>query len=56
MRAVTRAFFFRRKGAEFAAGLAWHPDERRLLVSWGDGEPWIAAIEAADIRKALIVQ
>jgi hypothetical protein len=56
MRAVSRAFFFRRKGAEFAAGLAWHPDERRLLVSWGDGEPWIATIEAADIRKALIVQ
>jgi tetratricopeptide (TPR) repeat protein len=55
LRRVSRAFFFHRKGVEFAAGLAWHSDGKRLLVSYGvgDSEAWIAAIDAGEIRDVL---
>ena len=36
-RRVSRPFFFNKKGIEFAAGLAWHPDGKRLLISYGVG-------------------
>ena len=44
---VSRRFFFVKKGVEFAAGLAWHPDGKRLLISYGvaDAESWIATVE-----------
>jgi glycosyltransferase involved in cell wall biosynthesis len=52
---VSRPFFLREKGAEFVAGLAWHPDGERLLMSFGVGEreAWIAAIDAGDVRALL---
>ncbi|WP_456734380.1 glycosyltransferase [Bradyrhizobium sp. USDA 3364] len=52
---LSRPFYFKDKGVEFAAGLAWHPDGRRLLVSYGvaDSESWIASIEAAEVRASL---
>lgn len=52
---VSRPFFFTQKGIEFAAGLAWHPDGKRLVVSYGvsDGEAWIATIDAAEVRGVL---
>jgi hypothetical protein len=55
LRRVSRPFYFKHKGVEFAAGLAWYPDERRLLGSYGvaDSESWIASIDAAEIRTAL---
>jgi glycosyltransferase involved in cell wall biosynthesis len=55
LRRVSRAFFFRQKGVEFAAGLAWHPDNKRLLVSFGvgDGESWIATVDAGEVRDVL---
>ncbi|MBR1202631.1 MULTISPECIES: FkbM family methyltransferase [unclassified Bradyrhizobium] len=55
MVAVSRPFYFNRKGVEFAAGLAWHPDQQRLLVSYSvaDSESWIATIEAYDVRRML---
>jgi glycosyltransferase involved in cell wall biosynthesis len=56
LRRVSRAFFFYRKdGVEFAAGLAWHPDGKRLLVSYGvdDKEAWIATVDAAEVRDLL---
>ncbi|WP_338699206.1 glycosyltransferase [Bradyrhizobium sp. 26S5] len=55
LRRLSRPFYFKDKGVEFAAGLAWHPDSRRLLVSYGvaDSESWIASIDAAEIRAAL---
>ncbi len=34
LRGVSRPFFFNKKGVEFVAGLAWHPDGERLLVSY----------------------
>jgi FkbM family methyltransferase len=55
LRRLSRPFFIRKKGLEFVAGLAWHPDGNRLIVSYGagDSESWIATIEAADVRRIL---
>ncbi|MGY4473601.1 FkbM family methyltransferase [Bradyrhizobium sp. USDA 3364] len=52
---VSRSFYFNRRGVEFAVGLAWHPDQERLLISFGvaDSESWIATVGASDIRAAL---
>ena len=52
---VSRPFYFHKHGVEFAAGLAWHPDARRLLVSYGvdDAEAWLATVEAEDVRPML---
>jgi FkbM family methyltransferase len=52
---LSRPFFFHKKGLEFAAGLAWHPDGRRLLISYSvaDSEAWIATIDAAEVRGVL---
>jgi glycosyltransferase involved in cell wall biosynthesis len=54
--AVSRPFYFHRKGVEFAAGLAWHPDGRRLLISYGvaDCEAWLGTVDPGEIRAALI--
>jgi len=55
LRGISRPFFLRRPGIEFAAGLAWHPDRRRLIVSFGvgDAESWLATIAAAEVRDCL---
>ena len=38
LRRVSRRFYFSKQGLEFAAGLAWHPDGNRLLISYGVGD------------------
>jgi hypothetical protein len=55
LRRVSLPFFFMRKGVEFAAGLARHPDGRGLLISFGvgDNEAWIATVGAGDVRRLL---
>jgi tetratricopeptide (TPR) repeat protein len=59
LRGTSRPFFLRKIGIEFAAGLAWHPDGKRLLVSYGvgyglgSGEAWIATIDAGEVRSVL---
>jgi hypothetical protein len=55
LRALTRPFFFRRPGVEFAAGLTWHPDGQRLIVSFGiaDAEAWLATIVASEVQSCL---
>jgi predicted GH43/DUF377 family glycosyl hydrolase len=55
LRRVSRAFFFNKIDSEFAAGLAWHPDRKRLLVSYGvgDREAWIATVDAAEVVGVL---
>jgi glycosyltransferase involved in cell wall biosynthesis len=52
---LTRPFFFHQKGVEFAAGLAWHLDGKRLLISYSvvDRESFIATVDAADVAAAL---
>ena len=56
LRGVSRPFIFERPGIEFAAGLAWHPDGKRLIISYGigDGTAWLATVEADDVRAALL--
>ncbi|MPZ38302.1 MAG: hypothetical protein GEU95_09565 [Rhizobiales bacterium] len=48
-------FYFIRLGIEFAAGLAWHPDGQRLIVSFGvnDADARIGTVLADDVRAAL---
>ena len=55
LRKVSRPFFFNKKGVEFAAGLALHPDGRRLLISYSvtDSESWIATVDEAEVRSLL---
>ncbi|PBC08107.1 glycosyltransferase [Mesorhizobium sp. WSM3859] len=55
LRKVSRPFFFNKKGIEFAAGLAWHPDEQRLLISYSvaDSESWLATVDAAEVDASL---
>jgi hypothetical protein len=55
LRRVSRPFYFRKQGVEFAAGLAWHPDGERLIVAYGvdDRESWIAAVAAKEVRGLL---
>ena len=56
LRRVSRAFYFHKKAIEFAAGLAWHPDGKRLIVSFSveDRESWIATVDAGEVRSALL--
>ena len=55
LRGVSRPFIFERPGVEFAAGLAWHPDAKRLIISYGvgDGTAWLATVDANEVRAAL---
>jgi glycosyltransferase involved in cell wall biosynthesis len=52
---VSRPFIFEKPGVEFAAGLAWHPDGQRLIISYGvgDGTAWLATVEAVEVRAVL---
>jgi tetratricopeptide (TPR) repeat protein len=53
----TRPFHLTRHGGiEFVAGLCWHTDGERLVVSYGveDGESHVGTVLAADVAKALV--
>ncbi|TGT68779.1 hypothetical protein EN802_26150 [bacterium M00.F.Ca.ET.159.01.1.1] len=52
---VSRPFYFNAKGVEFAAGMAWHPDAKRLMISYGagDSESWIATVQADEVAAFL---
>ena len=52
---LTRPFYFRQQVSEFAAGLAWYSDGKRLLLSFGvdDRSPSFATVEAAEIETLL---
>lgn len=56
LRGVSHRFIFHQQGIEFAAGMAWHPDNTRLLISYGAGdrEAWLATVEANDVRRILL--
>jgi len=55
LRGVSRPFLFQERGIEFAAGLAWHPDGQRLVITYGvgDSEAWIATVAADDVERSL---
>jgi SAM-dependent methyltransferase/glycosyltransferase involved in cell wall biosynthesis len=52
---ISQRHFLLRKGIEFVAGLAWHPNGEQLLVSFGvgDAESWLATISSSDIEASL---
>lgn len=53
---LSMPFYFLDKQIEFAAGLAWHPDNKRLILSFGarDSEAWIGTVDATEVAQALI--
>ncbi len=56
LRAISPGFrFFGVEPIEYAAGLAWHPDGERLIVSYGvaDRESWVASFRASELRSIL---
>ena len=55
LRGVSLPFFFIKRGLELASGLAWHPDGKRLLISYGvdDAQAWLATVDADEVRHAL---
>lgn len=55
LRQLSLSFVFSRERIERTAGLAPHPDGRRLLISYsvGDDEAWLATVDAGAISKLL---
>ena len=52
---ISPPFFFHNKVIEFAAGLARHPDDKRIMISYGleDKEAWIATVDNFDVWEFL---
>jgi len=55
LRQVSRPFYFQTKGIEAVGGLAWHPDEKRLLISYSvaDEGSWLGVVDADEISAIL---
>lgn len=55
LKKLSRPFVFHDKQIEFCAGLCWHPDERRLVLSYGvrDCEAWLATVDHLEVHKLL---
>ena len=55
LRQISLAFVLHDRQIEFAAGLAWHPDKQRLVLSYGikDCEAWLATIDWHDVSELL---
>jgi glycosyltransferase involved in cell wall biosynthesis len=45
-------FVFHDKVIEFAAGMCWHPDGKRIVISYGreDKAAWIATVDALELK------
>ena len=52
---LSRPFVFNDKLIEFCAGLCWHPDGKRLVISygWQDKEARIATVDDHEVRRLL---
>lgn len=50
---LSKPFVFQDRQIEFAAGIALHPDGKRLMISYGlrDKEAWIATVPMEDLYK-----
>jgi hypothetical protein len=53
--AISTPFVFNEKEIEFAAGMCWHPNGDKLVISYGfkDAEARIATIDVTEVRKFL---
>lgn len=56
LRRVSRRFYMRIRGYEFVAGMAWHVDERHLVISFSvnDADPFLAIVDSNDVRAILL--
>lgn len=56
LKRLSRRFYFRRVASEFAAGLALHPDENRLVIAFGtdDHDPVLGIVDVADVLMTLM--
>lgn len=52
---VTRAFYFARRGIEFASGLRRDGDALQVAFGVNDREAWLARISVEGVRRALAV-
>lgn len=52
---TSQAFVLHDRQIEFAAGLAWHPDKKRLIISYGikDCEAWLATVDWHEVANLL---
>jgi glycosyltransferase involved in cell wall biosynthesis len=55
LRQISQAFVFHDRQIEFAAGLAPHPVDRKMVISYGirDCEAWLATVDNVDIAHLL---
>ena len=55
LRGVSLPFVFGREGIERGCRAGPHPDGKHLLISYGvgDGEAWLATVDADDVRQVL---
>jgi tetratricopeptide (TPR) repeat protein len=55
VKSLSLPFVFHSKQIEFAAGLARHPDDKRLVISYGiaDKEAWVATVTSHDVMELL---
>lgn len=53
---LSRRFYLHAAGYEFVAGMAWHTDERRLVITFSqnDSDPFFAVFDAAELRGVLL--
>jgi SAM-dependent methyltransferase len=51
----SQRFTFGDGEGEFACGLCWHPDDKRLIISYGvlDREAWLATVDANEVCQLL---
>jgi len=56
LRRLSRRFYLREVGVEFVAGLAWHPDGERLVISFSvdDNDPFLAVVGVNDVRAVVL--
>jgi hypothetical protein len=55
-RRLSRRFYLRQVGYEFVAGMAWHPDGERLVISFSvnDSDQFLGVINADDVHAILL--
>ena len=56
LRKHSRRFYFMHRGLEFCPGLCWHPDDKKLVLSYGtarDSEAWLATVSAEEVTSLL---
>lgn len=56
LRKLSLPFYLHDKQIEFVAGLCWHPDHERLIISYGvrDEEAWVAEVSWHDVMEMFL--